>query len=66
MGTTKYTRRGHATTLNIDKDARLLLEAMAHHRRSMGSLISELIRAEAERRVQRPDWLQTLKEVPRD
>ena len=56
----KANRRGKPTTLTLDYDADQLLRAMQPNSKGLGSLVSELVRKEAERRTARPALLQTL------
>jgi hypothetical protein len=53
-------RRGRATCLTLDFDAEALLRAMAPSGKSLGLMVSELIRKEAERRAERPRLLAAL------
>jgi hypothetical protein len=53
-------RRGKPTMLTLDHDAEQLLRTMQPNSKGLGSLCSELIRKEAERRTERPAMLETL------
>ena len=53
-------RRGKPLCVRIDADAQQLLRAMVPGHMGHGKLLSELIRKEAERRVDRPRMLAAL------
>lgn len=53
-------RNGRPFFITIDHDAIALFEAMVPMKRARGPFLSALIRQEAEKRVSRPQWLETL------
>ena len=59
-------RRGVPTSLSLDADALPLLRTMCPNRKSFGLFLSELVRREAERRVERPKMLELLRETNRE
>lgn len=53
-------RRGKPVCFTLDLDAEPILRTMVQNRKAFGSFISELIRREAERRLQRHELLRVL------
>jgi|RhiMetdeSRZDD1v2_1073273.scaffolds.fasta_scaffold130521_4 hypothetical protein len=53
-------RQGKPVCFTLDYDAESLLRTMVQNKKSFGLFVSELIRREAERRVQRHELLRVL------
>jgi hypothetical protein len=55
-------RRGRCLQLTLDFDAITILEAIAPGSKHRGQLVSELLRQEVDRRLERQKFLQELRE----